>query len=211
MPQHGEKKAGGMTYQTLEGARTSALNPYLEGQDNQSQWVIFKRNQDYYIASADKTIARLKLAKTRVKCTEISGKQYLMLMDKISKGLNWLKALKNEIKSTDSNQDLQAVISYKKWHAVKLIPSAAEGYAIANAINIKINQLNIIQNNLTYKKQLEDAISHNKLAEDIFSYLLNLEETSDFSNAEKRRVEGFEEIGTAQILVNSIQRSVKSL
>jgi hypothetical protein len=197
-----------MTYQTLEGARTSALNPYLEGQDNPSQWVIFKRNQDYYIASVEKTIARLELAKTRVKCTGISGKQYLMLMEKISNGLNWLKALKNKIKSTDSNQDLQSLISYKKWHAVKLIPSAAEGCAIVNAIKIKINQLNNIQTNLTYKKQLEGAISHNKLAGDIFSYLLNLDETSDFSNAEKRRLKGFKEIGTAQILVNSIPKSV---
>lgn len=33
MPHYSEKKAGGMSYQTLEGDRTSKLRFYLEGHD----------------------------------------------------------------------------------------------------------------------------------------------------------------------------------
>jgi hypothetical protein len=209
MPHYGEKKAGGMSYRAL-GSETSALRPYLEGQDKESQSAIFKRNQDYYIASADKTIARLKLAKIRVKCSGISNEKYLLLIGKISNGLNWLEVLKDEIKGAASNQDLQAVISYKKWHAVKLIPRAVEGYAITEINGLKIKDINFPKHKLSHISELEKAKRHNKRAEEIFTDLLNLKECSDFSNAEKILLEGFEEVKTAHIIINSIPVHEKS-
>ena len=202
MPHYGEKKAGGMSYWTLEGDQTTALKPYLEGLDKQSQSVIFKRNQEYYIASAEKTIARLELAKTRVKCTGISDKKYLMLMDKISTGLNWLNALKNEINDATNDQELQTVISYKKWHAVKLLPSAAEGYAIAYTMDLKINYQPKIK--LIHKTELANAKHHKNHAQKIFKDLLNLKENSDFQKAEISRLDAFEGLEAAQIIINSM-------
>jgi hypothetical protein len=52
-------------------------------------------------------MARLKLTKTRVKYAEMSGDKHLMLMNKISNGLDWLKSLKNQIRRASSDQDLQ--------------------------------------------------------------------------------------------------------
>ncbi len=33
-------------------------------------------------------------------------------------------------------------VPYKKWHAINVIPSAAEGYAIIASIENKLNQIN---------------------------------------------------------------------
>lgn len=208
MSLYGEKKAGGMSYRIRNRVRTSALKPYLEGHDKKSQSAIFRRNQDYYTASADKSIARLKLAQARVGYAGISDKKYNILVDKISHSLNWLKLLKKEIKNATDNQELQRVVSYKKWHTVKLVPSSSEGYAIADAIKIKINQLNSVDSDLMDTEELEDARRHCEMAEEIFMYLLNLEETSDFSNAEKKLLEGFKEMETAQLLTDSLYKTI---
>lgn len=202
MPYYGEKKAGGMSYRALEVDQASTLTPYLEGLDKQSQSAIFKRNREYYMASVDKTISRLELANVRVKCIGISDRKYLMLKDNITNGLNWLKTLKNEIKGATNNQELQALISYKKWHAVKLIPLAVEGYAIAHTLGIKNNHPLKIK--LSHKSELANAKHHKQRAQKIFEDLLNLEENSDFIMAEKSLLDAIEELEAAQTIINSL-------
>jgi hypothetical protein len=55
--------ACGMSYRTMNGIDTSYIMSYLEGNDQNSSTEILKKNREYYIASANKTISRLELAK----------------------------------------------------------------------------------------------------------------------------------------------------
>ena len=58
--------AGGMSYRTMNGIDVRYIMEYLEGTDENSSKEILKKNREYYIASANKTISRLELAKKRV-------------------------------------------------------------------------------------------------------------------------------------------------
>lgn len=120
-----------------------------------------------------------------------------------------MKELKNEIKSADSNQDLQEKISYKKWHAVKLIAASAEGFAITDTNNIKIDIITYSKLEIN-KTELENAKIHNKRAEEIFTDLLNLKENSDFDDAEKRLIQGYEDVETVLTIIKSITMPRKS-
>jgi hypothetical protein len=196
MLQELEENAGGMSYHIMKGINTSMFKPYMEGHDKRSSAAILEKNQEYYIASANKTKARLELANIRVKLTEHPDEKSQLPIDRINHGLNWLKILKKEIKNTKNNHELQTVIPYKKWHAVKLIPSAAEGYAISNSIKRIIKQLSNDRSRLS--KKLENAKTHVDRAQEIFLNLLNLDESSNFLAAEKSRVKAYEEIEKAQ-------------
>ena len=61
--QEGENIAGGMSYRTMNGIKTTKIMDYLEGYDDDSSRKYLNKNKDYYIASANKTISRLELAK----------------------------------------------------------------------------------------------------------------------------------------------------
>ena len=52
-----------------------------------------------------------------------------MICNKISNAIKWLNELKDKIKSLKQSELLKSN-QYKRWHAVKLIPSAAEGITI---------------------------------------------------------------------------------
>ena len=54
------KMSGGMSYRTMDDIDNSLILKYLEGCDFHSKTTILNKNKTYYIASADKTIARLK-------------------------------------------------------------------------------------------------------------------------------------------------------
>ncbi len=127
MMQEGEKIAGGMSYRTMNGNDPQYLMEYLEGTDENSSKEILEKNKDYYIASANKTIARLKLAKKRVEYAHIEENCAEMINNKISASIKWLNELKDNITSVTNKSELLESNQYKKWHAVKLIPSAAEG------------------------------------------------------------------------------------
>jgi hypothetical protein len=206
MPQELEKNAGGMSYQIMKGINTSLVSPYLEGHDKRSSAAILEKNQDYYIASVNKTISRLELANIRVKYTEHPDKGQLT-MDRIKHGINWLKILKIEIKNTTNNHELQAMIPYKKWHAVKLIPSSAEGYAISNSVKMIIKQLSNNSSRLSNTQNLENAKTHIDHAQEIFLNLLNLSESSNFIAAEKSRLKAYKEIEIALSTLKTIETS----
>jgi hypothetical protein len=61
--QETENMAGVMSYRTMNGIDTSIIMSYLEGTNKNSSTEIFKKNREYYIASANKTISRLELTK----------------------------------------------------------------------------------------------------------------------------------------------------
>jgi hypothetical protein len=195
-----EESAGGMSYRTMKGIDASIME-HLVGNDEKSSAEIFEKNQSYYIASADKIMARLELTGTRINHTKLPEEDVKFLCDKVSHGLKWLETLKKNIKQAKNDCEFSNAISYKKWHAVKLIPSAAEGYAISIAMEGDLKHEDIIAN----VKQLKDAKSHVHKAKDIFSELLNLKENSDFKLAEERRIKAYKELNLIQELLRTLK------
>jgi hypothetical protein len=189
--QESEDTAGGMSYRTMKGIDITNIMSYLEGSDAKSAHEILNKNKDYYIASVNKTIARLELSKKRVEHGHIEPIDAEMIYEKISNAIKWLKKLKNEIRYDNNKSELLNFKQYKKWHAVKLIPSAAEGVVITSSINRKI--ADIINSKEFNKDLIEIARTHNEKSQSIFLELLNLTEHSDFKQAERLRIKAYEE------------------
>lgn len=189
--QEREKNAGGMSYRTLLEIETTLITHYLDSNDYGS--AIFEKNKEYYLASADKTIARLDLAKIRVENSDMPSLRYQFVMSRINHGLHGMGNLKTQIKHAHDNEELQQATPYKMWHAVKLIPSAAEGCAILSSLE------KTIRNKLHESNQkLKEDKTHLENAKKIFSYLLNLDENSNFVMAEKYRLKAYEEMEMVQ-------------
>jgi len=186
-----EKNAGGMSYRTLPGIETTLITHYLDYTDKKPLFAVFEKNKEYYMASADKTIARLELAKIRVQNSNISYDEYPVVMERISHGLDSMECIKNRIKNVSGNEEVHKVTPYKIWHAVKLIPQAAEGYAILISIQKLIFTSDRSKSDHVKLKKVK---FHLKKAEKIFLCLLNLNENSDFQAAEKSRLKAYEEI-----------------
>jgi hypothetical protein len=203
MMQETENMAGGMSYRTMNGIEIDYIIGYLEGSDENSSNEILGKNREYYIASADKTISRLELAKKRVEYGHLDKNYEEMIYIKISSSIKWLEELKEYINNVSNTSELLKSDQYKRWHAVKLIPSAAEGIVITTSIKRKIND---IDKNLTSNDQnsLMSAILHNKKAESIFESLLNLTNGSDFKAAERMRIEGYRESVLAEKKINNL-------
>lgn len=191
-----EEIAGGMSYRTMKGIDASILK-YLAGYDEGPSREIFEKNKEYYMASADKTMARLELAGTRIKHANLPEEDIKFPCDKVSHGLKWLETLKKKIKQTKNDSEFSHAISYKRWHSVKLIPSAAEGYTISIVMEANLKQEDIIAN----VKLLKYAKSHVQKAKGIFSELLNLKENSNFKLAEELRIKAYEELNLVQELL----------
>ena len=81
-----------------------------------------------------KLLQGLKLAKKRVEHAHIEDNCAELVYDKISSTIKWLNRLKDNIISVTNKSELLELHQYKKWHAVKLIPSAAEGIIISSLI-----------------------------------------------------------------------------
>ncbi|MGO9387678.1 MAG: hypothetical protein ACLPWD_06490 [Methanobacterium sp.] len=194
----GELVAGGISYRIIKGFNTSIMK-YLSGHDEKSSFEILQKNKLYFIASANKIIARFELAKIRIENIEIEEKDSRVLNIKLNNGVEWLKNLIQNIKGESDVHKFPKEVPYKEWHAIKLIPSAAEGYAITASIKKKLNQIN--KNDVN---KLKTVNSHNNKAKEIFFELLNLEENSDFKLAEKQLIKGYEEIKLNQKILRGI-------
>lgn len=199
-----EDIAGGMSYRTMKGIDTRIMD-YLAGHDAKSRAEIFEKDKEYYIASADKIMARFELAKIRIENMEISKKKGQVLDERLSYGLKWLNSLKNNIEMANDKAEFQKAVSYKKWHAIKLIPSAAEGYAIATIMERNLKEFN----NIYEVTKLNEADFYNKKVKEIFLNLLNLKEDSDFKLAEKRRIEAYRELNNVSKLLDDIINDLK--
>ncbi len=193
-----EKNAGGMTYRTLPGIETTLITQYLDRHDKKPLYIVSEKNKKYYMASADKTIARLELAKIRVENSDISWDEYQVVMERISHGLDCMERIKNRVKNVASNGELHKLTPYKLWHAVKLIPSAAEGYAVTASIENALFRDKRPESN----PDLEKIKTHLDNAKTIFSHLLNLDESTDFTAAEKSRLKAYKEIKIVQMMQN---------
>lgn len=204
--QENENIAGGMSYRTMKGINFNQIGKYLDGNDDISSAEILERNKSYYIASANKTIARINLAKKRAEYGLNNNDHVRIINLKISASLKWLEKLKKDIKKSYTTSEFLNAKQYKKWHAVKLLPSAVEGIIITSTI--KSNLLNIDsnysesdkQNIVNSKKQIETT-------EIKFLKLLNLNESSDFKEAERIRISAYNE----SVLVDKMLDSLKNM
>jgi hypothetical protein len=187
MQEH-ENIAGGMSYRTMNGIDFKEISDYLEGSDQKSLLEILNKNKEYYIASANKTIARLELSKKRVENGNILPETLNIILGKVSNAINWLEKVKEDIGNVNYGSELIKNYQYKKWHAIKLLPSAAEGIMIIYMIE---KQLYKIDSN---EKLVENISPHLEKAKTIFLELLDLGVLSDFKKAEKSRIEGYNEI-----------------
>jgi|GEM_PF-1063770 len=189
-----EKNAGGMSYRTLPGIETILITQYLDHHDKKPLYLVSEKNKKYYMASADKTIARLELTKIRVENSDISSDECQVVMDRISHGLNCMEYIKNRVRNVASNEELHKITPYKLWHAVKLIPSAAEGYAVTASIENDIFRDKRPESN----HDPEKIKTHLENVKTIFLHLLNLDESSDFAAAEKSRLKAYKDIEIVQ-------------
>ncbi len=196
-----ENMAGGMSYRTMNGIDTSFIMGYLEGTNLESSQEILIKNRKYYVASANKTISRLELAKIRVEYGCLNNNLKEMVCNKISNAIIWLDELKEYINKVSKSSEILKPNQYKRWHAVKLIPSAAEGIVITTIIDRKIIE---IDNSHSDKKLIKIANIHNKRAESIFKDLLSLKEESNFKEAERLRIEGYQECILAGKKINKL-------
>ncbi len=189
----GEKMAGGMSYRTMNGIDTKRIMKYFDGSNEESSVEILQENKNYYVASAEKTIARLNLAKKRLEHAHLDHDLAKSINSKMNTSIKWLEKLKKDIQSVTNKSEILEIAQYKKWHAVKLLPSTAEGLLVTSAIKSKIDDLKNLNCHEFKSEKLENARIHNEKADEIFLKLLQLNEKSDFKAAERSRLEGYNE------------------
>ena len=189
MSQKHENIAGGMSYRTLNGINPSEIFEYLDGTDENSRNEVLVNIKDYYIASANKTRYRLFLTKKRVEVGCLEPELYDTVEAKISESLKWLEYLDGAIlKQHDIANFLEPTL-YKKWHVIKLVPSAVEGLLLTSLIKIKMDDFIGKNHELP-----ETMLSVRKSAEKKFIEILNLTSESDLKDAESMRVKAYNEI-----------------
>lgn len=200
--------AGGMVYDTGEGPEDSAggIMGYLSGHDNVTSLKQLEKEKSYYMASADKTASRIELAKARIQEAWISDDDHKMLDDRLNAGLAWTKDLKERMGRASNRSEFDKAVDYKVWHAVKMLPTAAEGYAITAAIR---NHIEWIRGNMSGidRGLLDEAESHNSHARSAFLQLLYLDDRADFHAAEKARTEAFNDAREAHGLMKKAYAS----
>ncbi len=201
MSQNYEEKAGGMSYRTLKGVDTSQIMGYLQGRDETGSAEILEKNIDYYMASAEKTLSRLELARVRSRNANLPEEDLQIVEDKLNEGSKWLKDLEKKLKKGKS--EFPDTVSYKKWHAVKIIPSAVEGYVITRSIQIKINRIKGNLSASAHRMHLRSAEKNNESSKKIFLELMELDESSDLDNAEILRIKAFNDASTAQDILKT--------
>lgn len=207
MSQEYEDIAGGMSYRTMQGIDFSHISEYLYGVDEASKTEIFEKNQNYYIASAGKTIERLKLARTRVLTSGLSLQTTEKIEDKICDAFKCLEKMKREIRQARKGNEILKREWYKRWHKVKLLPSTAEGILIVELIEKKIKFLNGHVDKFG-SELLKEVRTHNDNAESIFLDLLEVNENSDFKNAERSRLKGYNELVLADDKLRDIELNI---
>jgi len=185
----GGKFAGGISYQTRKNKDYHNVEHLLNPEKSSE---IFQKNKEYYLASANKIKARLILAKTRIGNVKLKENEALFLNQKISKGIKWIETLKINIQNAKDNLEFQKAVLYEEWHAVKLIPRSAEGYASSV----------LVEKNLEKKtnpdiKNIDNAHSHLIKAKNLLMNLLNSDKYTNFELAEKQLIKAYDELDLA--------------
>jgi hypothetical protein len=203
MSQNYEENAGGMSYRTLKGVDKSQIMGYLEGRDETGSAEIHEKNKEYYLASAEKTLSRLELARVRSKYANLPDEDFKLTDDKLNEGSDWINGLKKNLKKSKDASEFLDTISYKKWHSVKIIPAAVEGYVITKSIQIKINRIKGNLSASAHRMHLRSAEKHNESSKKIFLELMELNENSDLDNAEILLIKAFNDASTAQDILKT--------
>lgn len=197
--------AGGMIHQTMKGVegRDDLMN-YVGGPRGEHSRDVLEKDKEYYLASADKTYARLELARSRVDASCISAEDKAMLNGHIDRGEAWVSDLKSGIRSSEGSKGFSASVSevYDAWHIVKMIPQAAEGYAITKSIQGRAEDIRA-QPQLAPEQaaMLDRAETLNERAMSGFLEILNLDTGSDLKKAESLRVESYNQASEAHTLI----------
>ncbi|MCD1293920.1 hypothetical protein CUJ83_02770 [Methanocella sp. CWC-04] len=192
--------AGGMSYDAMKAVDMSGLMEYLAGSDRVSARDVLEKYKQYYISSADKTRARLELAKSRVKAASISEEEKRWLIRKLEEGTGWLKELGSKIASAKGEAGFNKVTTgiFDKWHLIKLLPSSAEGCALTASMRSDIKRIRM-NSGLTSEKAvyLSEAGDHNIRAYNLFRTIMRLDVRSDLWEAEEMRLEAYKEASAA--------------
>ncbi len=104
--------------------------------------------------------------------------------------MEWLEHLKQRLRDAPDKPAFNAIAlrSDKTWNAVKIIPAAAEGYAITDGIQDHIDWMKKRSPGDVHLNNLEKL---NNQAQAKFLSLLNLDERADFETAEHDRREAY--------------------
>lgn len=191
LPAH-SKMAGGMVHWTNEGVDISpgGIMRYIAGDSEADSGAILEKEKAYYAACVDKTLSRLELAKVRIDTADLTAEERSMLYGRLNAGVGWLQANKKAFESAKDRSSFEKVIDIKTWHAVKMLPTASEGYSIACAIEKRIEKM-------PDSADKKEAVTVNGQAKSTFLRLLNLDGSADFVAAEKDRIEAFGRLSRA--------------
>jgi hypothetical protein len=184
--------AGGMVHWTNEGVDISpgGIMRYINGRGEADIEDILEKEKAYYAASIDKTLSRLKLARSRIDTADLTKEERSMLHGRLDAGVDWLNMNKKAFLSATNRASFEKEIDLKMWHAVKMLPTASEGYSIACAIEKGIDKT-------PDRKGKAEAIRLDSRAKSMFLRLLNLDGRTDFVAAEKDRIEAFSRLSRA--------------
>jgi len=186
------KMAGGMVHWTNEGVDLSpqGIMRHIAGNSDEDSTAILEKEKAYYAACVDKTLARLALARSRVDAADLTEGERLMLYGRLDSGTAWLNDIKEAFLSAGDRTTFERTIDLKTWHAVKMMPTAAEGFAIACSIEKSIDRAPDRWNK--YR-----AVVVNENARATFLRLLNLTGWADFIEREKDRIEAYGQLSRA--------------
>lgn len=191
LPSH-SKMAGGMVHWTNEGIDISpgGIMRYISGNDEADTASILEKEKAYYAASVDKTLSRLALARSHIDAADLTEKERSMLHGRLDSGISWLKMNKKAFISARDRASFEKEVDLKMWHAVKMLPTASEGYSIACAIEKCLDKA-------PDSRGKAEAIRLDSWAKSTFLRLLNLDGRTDFAAAEKDRIEAFSMLSRA--------------
>lgn len=191
LPAH-SKMAGGMVHWTNEGVDLSpdGIMRYIAGSGDADSIAILKKEKEYYAACVNKTLSRLALARSRIDAADLTTEERSILDERLESGVEWLASNKKALLSANDRESFEKAVDLKTWHAVKMLPTATEGYAIACSIEKRLGRM-------SESRDKSRAVKLNDQARSTFWQLLNLDGSADFVAREKDRIEAFGRLSKA--------------
>jgi hypothetical protein len=193
--------AGGMVHWTNEGVDMSpgGIMRYVAGDDEAAAADILEKEKAYYAACIDKTLSRLALAKARISGSGLTPEERAMVFGRLRSGVEWLETNKKMLLMASDRDSFEKTIDLKMWHAVKMLPTASEGYYIACSLEKRLDKADD-------SRGKREAKELNGRAGSTFIRLLNLDGRTDFVAAEKDRLAAFGQLSKADSQLKKASR-----